>query len=251
MALAGALAAQQRQDDPIREQQTGRGVVDRDADPHRPLAGMAGDRHQSAHPLSDLVDPGPTGIGSVLAKAGDAAIDDARVDLLDRLVIDAEPVLDVGFVVLDDDVGALGELEEDRAALLALQVQCHRPLVAVQILEIRAVAAAAGGVDQFARGLDLDHLRAPIGELAHRRRPGAVGGQVNDEEIVQGQRERRHRLSPLLSRSLYQDSVPFTRPDLGETPHRRPSSAPATRSRRVRRAPAGASSDRRARPPSI
>ena len=71
-----------------------------------PCPGMAGDRHQPAHALRDLVDAGAALIGPVLAKAGDAAIDDARVDLAHRLVIDAEPVLHVGFVVLDDDIGA-------------------------------------------------------------------------------------------------------------------------------------------------
>src|SRR5271165_6117526 len=88
----------------------------------------------------------------------------------------------------DDDVGAPGELEEDRAAFVAFQIQCHRPLIAVQVLEVGPVAAAAGGVDEFAGGFDLDDLGAPIGKLAHRRRAGAMRGQVDDEKIVQGQR---------------------------------------------------------------
>src|SRR5258708_7493444 len=103
--------------------------------------------------------PAPARIRAVLAKAGNAAVDDARVDLAHRFVIDAEPVLHVGFVVLDDDIGALGELHKDRAALIAFEVQGHCPLVAVQVLEIGTVAAAAGRVDQLAGGLDLDHLR--------------------------------------------------------------------------------------------
>ena len=153
---------------------------------------MTGDRHQPAHALGDLVDTGPAGIGAVLAEARDAAVDDARVDLSDRLVVDAEPVLDVGAVVLDDNVGALGKLEEDRKPLLALQVQRHRPLVAVQVLEIEAVAPAAGGVDLLTRRLDFDHLGAPIGQLARRRRAGAVRGQVDDAEIIERQFLRRH-----------------------------------------------------------
>ena len=204
LPFAGALAIEQRQHDPVGQQEAGRGVVDRDADPHRALPGMTGDRHQPAHALGDLVDPGAALVGPVLAKAGDAAIDDARVDLAHRLVIDAEPVLDVGFVILDDDVGALGELHEDRPALLALQVQGHCPLVAVQVLEIGAVAPAAGRVDQLAGGLDLDDLGAPIGELAHRRWPGAMRRQVDDAEVIEGQGghwrfSRREPLTPTLS----------------------------------------------------
>ena len=96
-------------------------------------------------------------------------------------------MLHVGFVVLDDDIGALGELHKDRVALIAFEVQGHCPLVAVQVLKIGTVTAAAGRVDQLAGGLDLDHLRAPIGELAHRRRPGTMRGQVDDEEVVEGE----------------------------------------------------------------
>jgi len=58
------------------------------------LSGMAGDRHEPAHALGDLVDPGAALIGSVLAEAGNAAVDDARVDLVHRFVIDAEPGTD-------------------------------------------------------------------------------------------------------------------------------------------------------------
>ena len=96
-------------------------------------------------------------------------------------------MLHVGFVILDDHIGALGELHKDRVALIAFEVQRNRPLVAMQVLEIGTVAAAAGRVDQLAGGLDLDHLRTPIGELAHRRRPGAMRSQVDDEEVVEGE----------------------------------------------------------------
>ena len=56
----------------------------------------------------------------------------------------------------------------------------------MQILEIGTVAAAAGGVGVLARHLDLDDVGAPIGELAHRGRPGAMGGQIDDEKPLSG-----------------------------------------------------------------
>src|ERR671927_169611 len=49
-----------------------------------------------------------------------------------------EAVLDGRFEVLDDDIGLLGELEEDFLPLRAFQVERQRPLVAMQILEIGA-----------------------------------------------------------------------------------------------------------------
>ena len=58
----------------------------------------------------------------------------------------------------------------------------------MQVLEIGAVAAAAGGVGLLARLLDLDDVGAPIGKLTHRGRSGAMGGQVEDEKSIERQR---------------------------------------------------------------
>ena len=71
---------EQRHQDAERAEDAGREVGDRDADAHRPLAGQAGDRHQPAHPLRDLVEAGPVAIGAGLAEPGDAGIDELRVD---------------------------------------------------------------------------------------------------------------------------------------------------------------------------
>ena len=50
-------------------------VGDRDADAHRALARQAGDRHQPAHALRDLVEARPLAIRPVLAEARDAGVD--------------------------------------------------------------------------------------------------------------------------------------------------------------------------------
>ena len=107
LALAGALAIVEREDHRLGQQQARGEVGDRDADPHRAAARLAGDRHQPAHALRDLVDAGPCGVGAALAEARDRAVDDARIDLGHRLVVDLQPVLHVGAVVLDHDVGVL------------------------------------------------------------------------------------------------------------------------------------------------
>ena len=107
LAFAGDLALQQRGEDAHGAEQPGGEVGDGNADPHRALARRAGDRHQPAHALRDLIEAGPLVIGAVLAEAGDAAIDDARIDLAQALVIDAELGLHVGPEVLDHHVGLL------------------------------------------------------------------------------------------------------------------------------------------------
>src|ERR1051326_4673658 len=86
--------------------------------PGRPVIDMS-----PPMPCADLIDPGAPLIGAVLPKAGDAAIDDARVDLADGIVIDAEAVLHRRFEILDDDIGLLGQFHKDRQTLPGLQVR--------------------------------------------------------------------------------------------------------------------------------
>ena len=145
------------------------------------------------HALSDLINPRALGVGSALAKPGNAAIDDARVDLFYRFVINPEPVFHLRTEILDDHIGLLGQLEKDRLALLGLQVEGQAALVAVQILKVKALASRAGDIaPRFARRLDLDHIGAPIGELAHRCRPGASMTEVENSEAGQRQGSDAH-----------------------------------------------------------
>ena len=88
-------------------------------------------------------------IGAGLAEAADAAVDDARVDLFHVVVRHLEAVLHLRAHVLDEHVGALDELHENGVAFLGFQIELDRALVAVQVLEVGAVAPAddvlAGG----------------------------------------------------------------------------------------------------------
>ena len=77
LPLARLLALEQRRENAERAEQSGGEIGDRDADAHRPLPGQAGDRHQPAHALRDLIEARPAGVRPVLAEAGDAAVDDA------------------------------------------------------------------------------------------------------------------------------------------------------------------------------
>ena len=94
----------------------------------------------AAHPLDDGIDAGAVHIRPVLAEPGNAGIDDARIDRLDGLVVNAQSVLHVGTVILDDHIGVARQLLENVEPFGELQIQGHRPFVTVQILEIRAVA---------------------------------------------------------------------------------------------------------------
>jgi len=92
-------------------------------------------------------------------------------DLAHALIIDAEPGFDVGAEILDHHVGLFRETPEHLEAFGVLQVERHRAIVAMQILEIRTAARAAGllagGVLQ--QRIDLDDIGTPVRELPHAR----------------------------------------------------------------------------------
>jgi hypothetical protein len=113
LPLARHLAFQERDQDAHRGEDAGREVGDRDADAHRPLPRQPGDRHEAAHALGDLVEARPVAVGAALAEPGDAGIDQARVDRLERGIVDAEPLLDVGAEILDHDIGIAHQLPKN------------------------------------------------------------------------------------------------------------------------------------------
>src|SRR6516225_7915154 len=54
----------------------------------------------------------------------------------------------------------------------------------MQVLEVEAMPAAADGIAGCGPGrLDFDHLRAPVGELAHGRWTGTVLCEVDDAQV--------------------------------------------------------------------
>ena len=116
---------------------------------------------------------------------------------LTDFVVDAEPVLDRRAEILDDDIGLLGQLHEDREPVLGLQVEGQAALVAMEILEIEPFAPRAGHVAAvIAALLDLDDIGAPIGELADRSRPGAGMSEVEDGKAGQRQGSDAHECRP-------------------------------------------------------
>ena len=100
-----------------------------------------------------------------------APIDDARIDLTQALIVDAEFCLHIGTEILDHHVGLFHEPLEHFEAPRVFQVERHRPLVAVQILEVEALARpaqllAAGVLQQR---VDLDDVGARVPQAAARR----------------------------------------------------------------------------------
>src|SRR6266478_9088551 len=74
LTLAGNLALQQGDQNSHRAENAGAEIGDRNADAHRALTRKTRDRHQPAHALGDLVEPGTLAIGSVLTEARNRTI---------------------------------------------------------------------------------------------------------------------------------------------------------------------------------
>ena len=180
LALAGLLALEQGHQDAERAEQPARQVGDGNADPHRPAAGLAGDRHQAAHALGDLIEARTLAVGPVLAEARDAGVDQPRVDLAQRRIVDAEPLFHVRPEVLDHHVGLGGQPAQHGNAARRLQVERDAALVAVQVLEVRSVPRATQSVALFqvAWQLDLDDVGTPVGQLPRGGRSRADPRQI-------------------------------------------------------------------------
>ena len=122
---------------------------------------------------------------------------DARVDLAQRIVGQAERGGLVAAQVVEQPVRAAREVAQHRAPAVAAQVERDRALVAVEGLEELAVARAeevradvAPDVAALAQVLDLDHLGAEIGEVDAARRAGAVLLDREDAQAVEGKPHR-------------------------------------------------------------
>src|SRR5262249_33068808 len=103
------------------------------------------------------------------------------------LVADAQALGDARPHVLHDDVGALGELMDDLAALWRLQVDRERALAAIPAVEARQLAERIA-----LERLDLDHRRAEVGQLHRGVGAGDVARQVDDLDTVERRRGRGH-----------------------------------------------------------
>ena len=127
-------------------------------------------------------------IGAILAEAGNAAIDDARIDLAHALIVDAELGFDVRAEIFDDDVGFFRQALEYLEPFRIFQVERDGALVAVQVLEVRTLTRAtqlfAAGILQ--QRVDLDDVGAPIRQLPHTGRAGPDPGEVEHGEAGQG-----------------------------------------------------------------
>ena len=197
LALAGALALDERAQDAGAEMDAREEVADRGAGLGRRPVGVARRIGDAAHRLDGDVHGGEVAIGAVEAEARAAAIDQARVQLAQHLVAQSQPVHDAGGEILDQHVGLLDQRQEQLPAARLLEVEDDRLLVGVQHDQRIGLDLALAAAHHVAlRRLDLEHPRAHEGELQ-----AAIGAvvdlaEIEDEHPVEGAADG-HGVSPV------------------------------------------------------
>ena len=150
------------------------------------------DRVQGAG-QAEVVDvvPGPRRERAVLAPAGHAGVDQARVAGQHLVRPGPEPLQDAGPQALHEDVGAVQQAEQDLAAGRRLQVDGDARPAAVDRVVLRAdqQRSAAGPVDP-------DHVRAQLGQQHAGVRGRAEPGEFHDADPGQRAGRRLHGGDP-------------------------------------------------------
>ena len=128
----------------------------------------------------------------MLAEAGDGAVDDAGVVPASLRIGQAQALQRARAVILEDDVGACDQLEEELFAPRVLEIHLDALLVAVQAHEVRGLAARQRRAPRprdvaRALGLELDHSRAEVGEHGGAEGAGEGVAQIDDGNVFERQ----------------------------------------------------------------
>jgi len=83
---------------------------------------LAGNRHRAAAGLGDHVKGEVVLVGAALAEPFDLRIDEARVQRVEVLPAEPQPLDRAGGEVFDEDVGLLGHVFDEGEAALRLEV---------------------------------------------------------------------------------------------------------------------------------
>ena len=165
-------------------------VGDGAADLRGRVPGHSGQRHDAAHALGDRVVACPARVWPGLAEARHRDVDRRRVHGAHGGIAEPELVGDAREEVLDDDIGAPGQLEDQLAALGLLEIDRDAALTAVDRRERRAHPAAAPGTQVVAAAGPL-YLHDVGAQVGHERR--AIGTRDHAREIEDADSVQHHR----------------------------------------------------------
>ncbi len=189
LALARALALEERAGDAVGEQHAAAAEVAHQVERrHRRLA-AAPDRLEGAR-QRDVVDVVPGGVGhrAVLPPAGHAPVDEARVAGQADVGSEPEALHHARTEALQDRIRLLDQLEDELDAVRVLQVDAHRAAAPVQHVEGRPVRGHRGHV---LGAVETQHVRSHVREHHGAERSGADACELQDPDSL----ERSHASS--------------------------------------------------------
>jgi hypothetical protein len=201
---AGLVGAQDGADDADGAHGGGHQVADAGAHLHRRVPVGAGDGHDAAERLGHHVVGRPVGVGAFagapVAEAADGGVDQLGEAFVQGLVAQAEAIHDTAAIVLDHRIGVLAQADHQRAPLRLLEIYGDRFLVAVDRGEVAAeraqlVVVVIGPDDARVVAvdrLDLDDLRALVGQQHGAERPGQHLRKIDDADSVEGAEDVTH-----------------------------------------------------------
>ena len=200
------LTAEQAGGERQRSQQAGGEVGEREApEPRRhAIARARVGEQQPGQRLGDQVVGGAPGVRAAAAEGRHADHHAVGVGGAHAVAVEGEAAGPLGQAVVNEPVRPGDQLATGAPARLALQVEGHGALAAVERVEVPALALGERVVAApliSLRRLDLDHVRTQVGQQHGRERPGHVLPVV--EYSAAGQRQAAvliragaHRASP-------------------------------------------------------
>ena len=206
LALAGALAVEQRHADHRGQHMTAHLVGDHGREIARRAVRAGVERGDAADALDQIVEGRALLHRAAFAEAAGAGEDDARIARGEAGVVEAEPLGRVEAHVVDHDVGRLDQPPERLSRRILLQIQHDAALVAVQRDEVGAHPLGPARADLPAivavAGFHLDDFGTHVAEDLCREWAEHHGGEVDHPDA----RERAaiglgHRRPPVRRRS--------------------------------------------------
>ncbi len=208
LALAAALAREQRRLDGDDAIEPGEEIADRDARLLRRPLRLAGDAHDSRHALNEEVVAGALGVRAGLAEAGHRAVDEPRIERLQALVVEPELLQTADLEILKEHIGARREPAHDLAPPVGGEISDNRAFAAIARVEIggrflplrfdegRTPAARLVAL----RTLDLDDVGAEIGERLSGGRAREHARELDDAQSRKGARAQKNACRPVCAR---------------------------------------------------
>ena len=143
--------------------------------------------------LRHHVETAPVGIRSRGAESGDLTVDKAWIEIVKGLVINTKPLGNAGAGVDDHYVAPSHLLMGNGQTFRALQVQDQTALAAIHLKEPPSIAAVHRQVQSpavAAGRLDLDDVRAQVGQNHRAVRARNVLGEIGDANAFHNCRHR-------------------------------------------------------------